>query len=80
MVDFFYVTEEKFLKKNNMKVSCVFGGSQSIEDIFSAFLLEEYERERERRKSRKCDFCIDIDFVIGYNGNRFTSYLAGMCG
>lgn len=68
------------MKKNKLKVTCVFDGLQAVEDIFSAFLLEEYEAEREKNKSRKSDLCIDIDFMIGYNGNRFTSYLVGMCG
>ena len=68
------------LKKTNMKFTCVFDGLQAVEDIFSAFLLEEYEAGRKKWKSRKCDFCIDVDFVIGYNGNRFTSYQAGRCG
>ena len=48
MVDIFYVMEEQILKKNNMKVTCVFDGLQAVEDIFSAFLLEEYEAERRK--------------------------------
>ena len=41
------------MKKNTIKVTCVFDGLQSVEDIFSAFFLEEYEEEREKMKSRK---------------------------
>ena len=40
------------MKKNTIKVTCVFDGLQAVEDIFSAFLLEDYEAEREKRKGR----------------------------
>lgn len=68
------------MKKSNMKYTSVFDGSQSVEDIFSALLLEDYEKEQAKRRSRKSDFVIDTEIVMGYNGNRFISYLAGMCG
>ena len=68
------------MKKTNMKFTCVFDGELSAGDIFSAFLLEEFEKERTKRKSRKSDFFIDADVNFGYNGNRFMSYLGGMCG
>ena len=63
-----------------MKFTCVFDGELSAGDIFSAFLLEEFEKERAKRKSRKSDIFIDADVNFGYNGSRFMSYLAGMCG
>ena len=32
------------------------------------FLLEEFEKERAKRKSRKSDIFIDADVNFGYNG------------
>ena len=58
MVDIFYVMEEQILKKNNMKVTCVFDGLQAVEDIFSAFLLEEYEAEWRKGNHEKVIFVL----------------------
>lgn len=68
------------MKKTNMKVTTVFDGASSVEDIFCAILSAAWEEEQEKRKSRKSDFMIDIEFLINYNKDRFTSYLSGLCG
>ena len=54
------------MKKTNMKFTCVFDGELSAGDIFSAFLLEEFEKERTKRKSRKSDFFIDADVNLEF--------------
>ena len=68
------------MKKPNMKVTTVFDGVSSVEDIFCALLSAAWEEEQAKRKSRKSDFIIDIENVIDYNKGRFTSYLSGLCG
>ena len=68
------------MKKSNMKVTTVFDGAESVEDIFCALLSAAWTEEQEKRKSRKSDYIIDIENVIDYNKGRFTSYLSGLCG